>query len=211
MLDRNCAPAPTVRRLSLYLRQLEQLATEGVDKISSRKLGTMLHTSDTQIRKDLACFGQFGQTGIGYCVDSLIERLRHILGTDKIWKTIVIGAGDLGRTLLQYEGFLKKGFEPVAAFDISADKVGRRVGHVPVHHINELPQIVWKNNVKLAIVAVPTEAAQSVADMLCQVGIMGILTFAPITLETPPGVAVGVVDLPASLEQVAFRVGNGEV
>ena len=206
MIRRNDAPEPAVKRLSLYLRQLEQLATEGIDKTSSMNLAGMLNVTDAQIRKDLAYFGQFGRPGVGYRVGALIERLRHILGTDETWKVILVGAGDLGRALLRHRGFLERGFELVAAFDVSSTKVGKRVGRVLIHPIDELAQVVWKNDVKLAVVTVPKEAIQSVIDMLCQAGVSGILSFAPLSLRPPQGVALGVVDLAAGLEQLSFQI-----
>jgi len=201
-------PGPAVRRLSLYLRRLEQLAEQGIAKVSSRQLADALYLTAAQMRKDLAYFGQFGQPGVGYRVGPLIERLREILGTDRTWNVIVVGAGDLGRALLRYRGFRKKGFDIVAAFDVAPRKVGKQVGKVPVHHVRELPKVVREHDVKLAVVAVPAEAAQKAADMCCKAGVMGILNFAPTTLMTPDGVAVGPVDLAAHLEQLSFHLAG---
>jgi len=201
-------PSPAVKRLSLYLRELERLSAEGVDKVSSRRLAESLHITDAQVRKDLGYFGQFGRRGVGYGVDRLIHALRRILGTDKTWNVIVVGTGDLGRALLRYRGFARRGFRLVAAFDVSRGKVGKRVGDVPVYHIDELPRVVRRTKVKLAVVAVPPEAAQEVTDLLCSTGIVGILNFAPTTLETPDGVTVGLVDIAAHLEQLSFSAAN---
>jgi len=201
-------PNPAVGRLSLYLRELEQLAGKGIQKVSSLQLAGALHVTAAQVRKDLGYFGQFGRPGLGYRVAPLIDELRRILGTDKTWKVVVIGVGALGRALLRYKGFRKKGFELVAAFDVSTDKVGKRVGPVIVSHVSELPEVVRRHNVKLAIVTVPAEAAQQAAEALCSAGVMGILNFAPTTLQTPPGVAVRPVDLAAHLEQLSFLVGS---
>jgi len=203
----NSVPNPVVKRLSLYLRRLERLAGEGVEKVSSSQLAKSLYITGAQVRKDLAYFGQFGRPGVGYEVATLIDELRRILGTDRTWNVIVVGAGDLGRALLRYKGFRKKGFNLVAAFDISAAKVGRRIGGVTVHHVDDLAETVRKHRVRLAIVTVPAEAAQLVTDKLCSVGVMGILNFAPTILRTPPGVAVDSVDLAASLEQLSFLIG----
>src|SRR5580704_8467292 len=110
-------PDPAVRRLSLYLRQLEVFRRKDRRTISSRQLGESLGLTDAQVRKDLAYFGQFGHPGIGYRVDELIARVRHILGTDKIWNVLLVGAGNLGRALMAYTGFDAKGFHLVAVFD----------------------------------------------------------------------------------------------
>ena len=202
----NPIPSPVVWRLSLYLRQLESLVGEGVEKVSSRQLAKFLHITATQVRKDLAYFGQFGRPGVGYRVGPLTGQLRRILGTDRTCRVVVVGAGDLGRALLRHRGFRRKGFELVAAFDISPAKIGRQIGQATVQHLDDLEDVVRRQDVKLAVIATPPEAAQDVADRLCRAGIKGILNFAPTTLETPPSVAIGPVDLAATLEQLSFRV-----
>jgi redox-sensing transcriptional repressor len=196
--------------MSLYLRQLEHLATRGVEKISSRELSEILQVTDAQVRKDLAHFGQFGRPGVGYRVRELAEQIRRILRTDHLWQVIVVGTGDLGRALLRHKGFLRNGFELVAAFDITQALLGTTVGGVTVRHVRELPEVVRKGAIRLAVVAVPPEAAQAVTDMLCQVGIKGILNFAPANLQTPDDVTVRQVDLAAHLEQLSFQVGASE-
>ncbi|MDY6914506.1 MAG: redox-sensing transcriptional repressor Rex [Planctomycetota bacterium] len=205
-MKNHSVPNPAVRRLSLYLRQLEQLAAEGVTKVSSRQFADALQVTSAKVRKDLAYFGQFGRPGVGYRVAPLIKQLRRILGTDKVWNVIVVGAGDLGRALLRYKGFENKGFQVVAAFDVSAAKVGKSVGQVPVHHVDELAKVIRRHDVKLAVVATPPEVAQQVADQLCAAGIMGILNFVPTTLQAPRDVTIRQVDIAAKLEQLAFRV-----
>ncbi len=203
-------PSPAVQRLSLYLRQLEDMAGLGIQKTSSRQLAEALKLDSAQVRKDFAYFGQFGRPGVGYRVEPLIEALRRILGTDRTWKVVVIGAGDLGRALLRYKGFLSKGFELVAAFDISSTKVGKKVGTAEVYPLEQIEQIIATHSVKLAVVAVPTESAQQVTDRLCAAGVMGILNFAPVILDVPDGVTVAPVDLAAKLEQLSFRVAGAQ-
>jgi len=201
-------PSPAVRRLSVYLRRLEYLAAQGVEKVSSRSLAESLRLADAQVRKDLAYFGQFGRPGVGYLVGPLVEELRRILGTDKIWPVVLVGSGDLGRALLRYKGFRRRGFDLVAAFDVSPAVVGRTIGGVPVLHVRQLPAVVAKHGVKLGIVAVPTDAAQDVADMLQAAGVRGILNFAPTVLHAAAEASVRPVDLAAELEQLSFRVGR---
>src|SRR5205814_519469 len=121
-------PDPAVKRLSLYLRQLEAFKRKDRRTISSKQLGESLGLTDAQVRKDLAYFGQFGHPGIGYRVDDLIGQVRKILGTDKTWNVLLIGAGNLGRALMAYKGFDAKGFRLVAVFDADAAKVGKKVG-----------------------------------------------------------------------------------
>lgn len=201
-------PSPVVWRLSLYLRQLQSLGAAGVEKISSRNLAERLQVTDAQVRKDLAYFGQFGRPGVGYRVAPLINRLRHILGTDRTWQVILVGAGDLGRALLRYRGFRQKGFDLIAAFDVSGEIIGTKVGDITVRHVDQMARLVRKWGVKLAVVAVPPGAAQEVTDRLCELGIKGILNFAPTTLRTASDVHVRQVDLAAHLEQISFCVGS---
>jgi len=208
-MTRNSIPPPVVWRLSLYLRELQAQAGEAVEKISSRKLAEALQTTDAQVRKDLACFGQFGQPGVGYRVAELVRRLRQILNTDKVWPVVVVGAGDMGRALLRHKGFLAKGFKLVAGFDISQKLVGTSVGRVPIRHLDELPDFVRQGEIRLAVVAVPPGAAQGVCNLLCEAGIQGILNFAPTSIYAPAGVTVRQVDLAAQLEQLSFHVGAG--
>ncbi|MGC9454756.1 MAG: redox-sensing transcriptional repressor Rex [Phycisphaerae bacterium] len=210
-MNHQSVPEPVVRRLCLYLRELEALSERGVAKVSSRQMAHDLHVTDAQVRKDLAYFGQFGRPGLGYRVQPLRDELRRILGTDQPLNVIVVGAGDLGRALLRYRGFRRKGFHLVAAFDVAKSKVGTKIGPVPVYHMDRMPEVVRRQDVKLAVVAVPAGAAQEVADALCEAGVGGILNFAPTTLETPEGVAVRLVDLAAHLEQLSFEVGRAQI
>jgi redox-sensing transcriptional repressor len=200
------APNPAVRRLSFYLRQLELYLRKGRRTISSKQLGVALGFTDAQVRKDLAYFGQFGHPGIGYRVEELIGRLRQILGTDKAWDVILLGAGNLGRALSAYGGFESKGFRLVAVFDNDPGKAGQMVGRLVVQPVSELPRFVRQHGVRLAILAVPADVAQDAADNLVAAGVQGILNFAPIALGVPGHVALNSVDLAVQLEQLSFQV-----
>lgn len=201
---RHDAPNPAVRRLSLYLRQLEALHERSVRTVSSRRLAETLALTDAQVRKDLAYFGQFGRPGVGYEVDPLIHRLRHILGTDTVSNTVLIGTGNLGRALAAYDGFVPKGFQLVACFDGDEKKVGKKVGPMTTQPMKELAATVTKLDVRLAILAVPAEAAQPVADALAKTTIRGILNFAPVRLKVPDTIGVRALDVAAELEQLSF-------
>jgi len=201
---RKGSPPPAVRRLSLYLRHLEQLADSGRATVSSRQLGEALSTTDAQVRKDLAHFGQFGRPGVGYYVAELAEHLRKIFGTDEVRNVAVIGAGSLGQALLGHKGFLKKGFRLAAAFDTDPSKVGKSFGTVRVQSMSDLASAVQAGRFSLAILAVPITAAQEVTDLLCRAGIRGILNFAPVQLTVPEGIAVVPVDLAVQLEQLSY-------
>jgi len=199
-------PNPAVRRLSLYLRQLEAFARQQRKTISSKQLGESLSLTDAQVRKDLAYFGQFGHPGIGYRVDELIIKVKQILGTDKIWDVLLVGAGNLGRALLAYKGFDAKGFRIAAVFDTDSAKIGKRHGSFVIQSPSELASTIQKLQIRLAIIAVPADAAQEVADQLVDAGIRGLLNFAPVSLSVPPEVALNAVDLAVQLEQISFQV-----
>jgi redox-sensing transcriptional repressor len=206
---RDKIPRPTVRRLSLYLRELELLLAQQRNTISSKQLGDRLSLTDAQVRKDLAYFGQFGHPGIGYRVPELIAELRHILGTDQPWNACIVGAGNIGRALLPYSRFQRKGFHIVAIFDGSPQVVGADVDGHKVRPMTDLKKLVAQRDIKLAIIAVPAESAQSVADQLIDAGVVGILNFAPVRLDVHDQVSVGDVDLSVALEQLAFQASLG--
>jgi len=199
-------PNPAVRRLSLYLRQLESFKRAERRTISSKQLGESLGLTDAQVRKDFAYFGQFGHPGIGYRVDELIGRVKHILGTDKTWNVLLVGAGNLGRALSAYNGFDTKGFRLVSVFDQDPGKVGIKHGPFVVQGMNELAATVARESIRLAILAVPAESAQNVADQLIAAGVRGLLNFAPVSINVPSDVALNAVDLAVQLEQLSFQV-----
>src|SRR5438105_540994 len=150
-------PNPAVRRLSLYLRQLESFKRKDRRTISSKQLGESLGLTDAQVRKDFAYFGQFGHPGIGYRVDDLIAQVKKILGTDKTWNVLLVGAGNLGRALLAYKGFDQKGFRLVAVFDADPAKVGKKQGAFVIQPLGELAATVAKQSIRLAMIAVPAD------------------------------------------------------
>ena len=199
-------PNPAVRRMSLYLRQLERFKRQDRRTVSSKQLGESLGYTDAQVRKDLAYFGQFGHPGVGYRVEDLIARVRRILGTDKTWNVLVVGAGNLGRALIAYPGFVAKGFSIVAVFDNDASKAGRNHGGLTVQPMSELESTVRKLSIHMGIIAVPEDHAQAVANELVQAGVRGLLNFAPVSLTVPPTIALNAVDLAVQLEQIAFQV-----
>ena len=206
---RNKIPRPTVKRLSLYLRELEARTELDQQTISSKQLGAALGLTDAQVRKDLAYFGQFGHPGIGYRVTELTDRLRQILRTDREWHAAVVGAGRVGRALMAYERFGRKGFEIVAVFDDDPKVIGQVIAGHRVRQMVDLPGLVRERNIMIGIVTVPAPAAQAVTDALIDAGVLGILNFAPIRLDVRDRVAVTSVDFSVSLEQLAFQVSLG--
>lgn len=197
-------PTPSVRRLSLYLRQLEFLQSNQVRTVSSRKLADSLGLTDAQVRKDLGYFGQFGRPGVGYEVEPMIQQLRSILGTDKISRTILVGVGNIGRAIAAYNGFREKGFELIALVDADRRKIGKKIGQLTVQSIDEIERVIHENHIRLAIVAVPAKAAREVIERLAACGVRGILNFAPAQVPAPPGVTIRNLDVAAELEQISF-------
>lgn len=195
-----------VSRLSLYLRELQQLLRVGKKTISSSNLGRRLGVTDAQVRKDFAYFGQFGYPGIGYRCQELVTEIRRILATDRTWPVALIGCGNLGQALLGYRGFSKQGFEVVSAFDVDAVIVGKSFEGLTVKHLDRLPDTVQEQEIRLAILAVPAIAANQAVEAIVSAGITGILNFAPVTLSLPKTVSVIGVDLAMELEQLAFSV-----
>lgn len=203
-------PTPAVRRLSLYLRQLEVFHEADRLTISSRELGESLGLSDAQVRKDFGYFGQFGHPGIGYQVPELIQRVRQILGTDKKSNVLLVGAGNLGQALVAYRGFSKRGFEIVAVFDKDSRKIGKSIAgqkSMRVQPLKEMAASIRSHNIRLGILAVPADSAQSVAESLVESGVRGILNFAPVTLQVDEGISISSVDLAVHLEQLSFQLG----
>jgi redox-sensing transcriptional repressor len=201
----------TTGRLSVYLRCLTFLESQGQKTVSSHELAERFHLNSAQIRKDLACFGEFGTRGVGYDVSRLKEALVETLGIDRTRNIIIAGAGNLGMALADYAGFNANGFHIVAMLDADPAKVGRasRAG-IAVMAWTNLPDIVRKNRVEIGIIAVPAEGAQTVHDAFADAGIRAILNFAPVQIRLRDGVKVKSVDLRINLESLSFHIKNVE-
>jgi redox-sensing transcriptional repressor len=200
----------TVTRLSRYYRSLVDLEKHGQEMVSSKELAKRHKVTPAQVRKDLSCFGQFGTRGLGYSVCQLKETIAHILGLHRIWKVALVGAGSLGSALISYKEFKRQGFHIVAVFDNDPQKVGKKRRGLIISDIKELPKIVKNLDINLAVVAVPTTAAQSVVDILVKAGLKMILNFAPETLKTPPGVIIRNVNMAIELEALSYRLVTSE-
>jgi redox-sensing transcriptional repressor len=209
--DREPISELTTGRLSVYLRCLTFLETQGQKTVSSHEMADRFHLNSAQIRKDLACFGEFGTRGVGYDVVRLKQHLVQELGIDRTRNVIIAGAGNLGMALADYAGFNSNGFHIVAMIDTDPEKVGRasRAG-IPVLGSDRLPELVKKNRVEIGIVAVNAEAAQAVHDAFADAGLRAILNFAPIQLRLRPSVKVRSVDLRINLESLSFHLKNVE-
>ena len=202
----NTVPAIVIGRLPIYLRMLAFLEREGKQITSSQELAERLGFSSAQIRKDLSYFGEFGKQGTGYNIAFLQKQLRQILKIDRVWEMALIGAGNLGRALANYEGFESNGFRIVAVFDSAEKKIGMPVGHLQVQNVTEMGRVIREKKVQIAMLAVPAEVAQSVADQLVELGIRAILNYAPITLGVPPRVKVYYIDPVVGLQSMTYYV-----
>lgn len=200
----------TAGRLSLYLRCLEDWHRQGRVHVSSREFARVLGVTDSQVRKDLARLGHMGRRGVGYATEELIQAIRRQFGTDRTWRAVLVGVGNLARALLRYQGFRDRGFEIVGLFDADPTKVGQEVGGLVIQDVTKLSEEVPRLRGELALLTVPASSAQIVADSLIAVGIRGILNFAPTVLQLPPMVQSVAVDFSIQLEQLALRVRLGE-
>lgn len=194
----------TLNRLSFYLRCLRHLQETGIKRVSSQELAKRYHLSATQIRKDLAQFGEFGIRGVGYEVDELADHLNSLLGLDRKHAMLIVGMGNLGSALAQYLGFNYGSFHVVAGVDNDPKKIGRKVGSFTVRSADELATVVRESGAEIGVLAVPAEAAQQNYDALAEAGIKAVLNFAPVRLKRRPGIPLKNVDLRINLEELAF-------
>jgi redox-sensing transcriptional repressor len=199
----------TTNRLSLYLRFLNELHGRGVRTVSSKTLAEQFGMKAALIRKDLAHFGDLGVRGVGYVVEDLRRELRSILGLDRGLRVAIVGAGNLGLALADYPGFRQEGLRIVALFDNLQEKVGRisRSG-VTIYDIRDLKQVARREEITIAVIAVPEASAREVVQTVVQAGIKAILNFSPGALRVPPHVKLKSVDLTVSLESLSFYLAN---
>ncbi len=197
-------PDIVISRLPVYLRALERLSQEGQEVTSSHELGKRLGISSAQIRKDLSHFGGFGKQGTGYRIAYLREQLRQVLNVERDWEVALVGAGDLGNAVARYRGFSNRGFHISCIFDSSADKIGKNIGEFLIQPLDSMHTIITERGIKIAMVAVPAESAQSVADTLIAAGVRAILNYAPINLNVPENVHVQYIDPVIHLQRMTY-------
>lgn len=198
----------TVRRLSLYLRFLEQSEQQGHTTISSEELARRGGTTSAQIRKDLSFFGSFGKRGLGYSVPELAHRIREILGLERAYRVILVGAGKIGGALVHYEGFRERGFHVAAIYDRDPKKIGSRWNGLVVRDVKHIETDLKKEPSDIAIVVTPAAAAQDVVDRMVRAGVKAILNFAPVQLSVPRDVAVKTVNMALELETLSYSLAN---
>ncbi|MNJ47767.1 redox-sensing transcriptional repressor Rex [Paenibacillus bouchesdurhonensis] len=199
-----------VRRLPVYLRFLNELSLREVPTVSSQELGQKLDLNPAQIRKDLAYFGDFGRKGIGYDVSYLIEKIRQILNLDQQINVALVGAGNLGQALSNYNAYLKDNMKIVAVFDAAPSKIGSKINNIVVQPIDELVETVRALGIRIGIITVPHFEAQRVADQLVAAGIGAILNFAPTILKVPPEVRIHAADFTTDLLSLAYYLHDGK-
>lgn len=197
-----------VKRLPKYYRYLGMIADKGIIRVSSQELSNITGLTASQIRQDLNHFGGFGQQGYGYNVEELRSEIEKIIGINKQYKTVVIGLGNIGQAITQYEGFKDSGFKIQALFDKSPKMIGKKVSGMEIKKVDTLEDYLKKNDVQIAILAVPAESSQEICDKLIAGGIKGIWNFAPIDLKLPEGVVLENVHLDESLYTLTFYMNN---
>lgn len=197
-----------VRRLSLYLRFLEEFDARGIKTVSSEALASRGGTTSAQVRKDLSFFGSFGKRGLGYAVPELVERLRDILGLQRAYRVAVIGAGKIGSALAQYQGFRQRGFHISLVYDTDPAKVGAEWNGVVVRDAKYLERDLAREPVDIAIVSTPAAAAPLVAERLARAGVKAILNFAAVPLDLPAEVVVKNVNMALELEALSYALRN---
>lgn len=208
VLKESKIPEATVSRLSVYSRYLTEVEKQHIVSISSGEIAEGIGGTPAQVRKDLAYFGEFGTRGVGYNVKQLNQEIKNILGLSKKWNMILIGAGNLGSALSQYKGFRDRGFEIVGVFDNDLNKVGLKLNGLQIYPITEMAEFIENNEISIAIITVPGDYAQDVADLLMDTSIKGILNFAPIVLTVSEEIEVRNVDLSVNLEVLSYNIEN---
>jgi len=198
-------PKKTVYRLSLYNRCLERLGDEVVDTVSSDILAKVAGVKPTQLRKDLAFCGHIGKRGRGYDIARLKNYLKLTLRGSQLQPVVLIGAGNLGSALLRYDGFAREGFEIAGAFDLTPSRQ-EKAGNLPIRPMGQLRSFIDRRKIKMAILCVPGQVAQEVANQIIGYGIQAILNFAPTLLQVPPHVTINNVNLAMELESLRYFV-----
>ena len=197
-----------VRRLPKYHRYLGELIENDVNRISSKELGKIMGLTASQIRQDLNCFGGFGQQGYGYNVNDLYKEIGSILGLNREYKTVIIGAGNLGQAISNYEGFRREGFKLLAMFDVNPRLVGNTIRDIKIHDIMELEDFVRDNGVNIGIICVPKSSSQEIADILVRANIRALWNFAPNDVNVPDNIIIENVSINESLYTLTYLMNE---
>lgn len=197
-----------VRRLPKYHRYLGELLENDVNRISSKELGKIMGLTASQIRQDLNCFGGFGQQGYGYNVNDLYKEIGSILGLSREYKTVIVGAGNLGQAISNYEGFRREGFKLLAMFDLNPRLVGNAIRDIKIHDVMELEDFVRDNEVDIGIICVPKSSSQEIADILVRANIKALWNFAPNDVDVPDNIIIENVAINESLYTLTYLMNE---
>lgn len=197
-----------VKRLPKYYQYLTDLQDQHIEKISSKELAAMMGLTASQIRQDLNSFGAYGQQGYGYKVKELKEAIRKILGLDLQYNCIIIGSGNLGHAIVNYERFKEEGIHFKAMFDVVPDQIGKKVGNVTVYHMDDLDAFVAHHKIDICILSVPQKVGQETTDRVVELGIKAILNFVPLDLTVPDDVVVESVNITDSLFTLTYLINE---
>ena len=209
MESKNISPA-VIKRLPRYYRYLGDLLKSGIDRISSKELSERMQVTASQIRQDLNNFGGFGQQGYGYNVEYLYNEIAKILGLDKDYNLIIVGAGNLGTAITNYTDFAKRGFYVKQVFDIKPELIGKKIGDIEILGMDSLSDYIKNNQVDIAAITVPKEMATETAAKLVKCGIKAIWNFAPVDLRLPKDVIVETIHLSDTLMRLSYSLKNKE-
>ncbi|HEX9063440.1 MAG TPA: redox-sensing transcriptional repressor Rex [Clostridia bacterium] len=208
MLLKKKVSIAVVKRLPRYYRYLSDLLKMDITRISSKELSIRMGITASQIRQDLNCFGGFGQQGYGYNVESLYNEIGNILGSSNGYKTIIVGAGNMGQALANYENFEKRGYKLIGVFDIDPQVVGTKIKQIEVLHMDLMDEFVKQNNVDIGILTVPYDQTASVAERLARMGVKGLWNFSPMDLKLPYDVIIENVHLSDGLMVLGYRLNE---
>lgn len=199
-------PKATIARLAVYIQVLTNFQRDGVEVVSSEKLARACSVNSSQIRKDLAYFGEFGVRGVGYYVQELISSIKQSLGVDRVWNCALIGVGNMGRSLLKYKEFSERSFHIRAAFDCDPYKIGEVIEGLEVICTRQMKDKITEYNLEIGIITTPPERAQRAANYIVDAGIKGIINFAPARISVPSHIPVEYVDFFHHFYAVAFNI-----
>jgi redox-sensing transcriptional repressor len=200
-----------IRRLPRYYRYLSDLLKADIKRISSKELSERMGITASQIRQDLNCFGGFGQQGYGYNIETLYSEIGKILGVDRRFTTVIIGAGNMGNALANYGNFKKRGYDLIGIFDISPDRVGKVINGLEIMHMDKLDDFIKKNKVDIAILTIPSQNISEVAERVAKLGVKGIWNFSPQDLHLSGNVIVENVHLSDGLMVLGYRIRESEL
>ncbi len=195
-----------IRRLPRYFRYLGELIDHGITRVSSAELSRKMGVTASQIRQDFNCFGDFGQQGYGYNVKNLHAKIGEILGLDRQFSLIIIGAGNLGHALANYAGIEKRGYQIIGIFDNNPDKIGTKINNISITDVAELESFCSQKQVDIAVLAIPKSAARDITHRLVSVGVKGLWNFSYAELETPEDIVVENVHLSDSLMTLSYKI-----